>query len=126
MKIPNRIEKQGEKPKPWPSRDSKAAVFCVLFFPEGAQRHHRQSRLWQISGREREVGMKGSLRKETTGSPLMAPLPFGVKPSPTVICHLSRTRLNREGRERPGKAIHGEIRGREERGRAEARRVEGG
>lgn len=70
--------------------------------------------------------MKGSLRKETTGSPLTAPLPFGVKPSPTVICHLSRTRINREGTERPGKAIHGEIRGREERGRAEGRRVDGG
>lgn len=76
-KIPHRIQKQGGKPKPWPSQDSEAAVFCVLFFPEGAQRHHRQSRLWQISGREREVGMKGSLKgRNHRLSPCRHPFPL--------------------------------------------------
>lgn len=49
--------------------------------------------------------MKGSLRKETAGPPLTAPLSFDVKPSPTVICHLSRTRMNRD-RERRARKGH--------------------
>lgn len=76
----------------------ETATRCLCPSLPAGRGHRHQSGPRRTSGRGRDLGMKGSLRTETTGCPVTVSLPFrGVKPSPRVTGDQARWAVTREG-----------------------------